>query len=195
MRVAITIVGVAVLAILGPAVAQPQTSPALSAVLNLCAREHADPTRVLRAADGAGWQPIAPSGKGGLLDLLNMAPKPNVRLKTEGPDRLMLTVEEMHRDTSSGDLIKRKCDVIDEGPGSIDVVGELERLLGAVPGDRATGAAMWIYLEDPQGKHFLPSAAEAQNRELERGQTVVSLGAVNSPKAGVFYTEAMLTRR
>lgn len=182
MRLILAIAVAATLSASPMARAETPASPVLAAAEAFCLRDHAIATRVLADADAAGWTPIAGAGPNDhrLLDMFGMVANPNVRLKTDGEDHLMLRVHEVGADTSPAGLISRSCDVADEGPGSPSLHEEVRRLMNAAPSTQRGALALWYYSEGPQGRRLL-SEAEATHRTPQQGEVLVALAAFESP--------------
>jgi hypothetical protein len=77
---------------------------ALEQADHLCAANHAEPTKVLAAADASGWV-TAGADAPDILEMFDMVADPTIRVKTIGSDHLMLKVTDQSREMASGRLV------------------------------------------------------------------------------------------
>ncbi len=174
-------------------------SLALSEAQGLCVQNHGRPEKVLALADASGWKPLAgdppPDGRPSLLDLFGVTASPDVRLKSVGQDQLILHVAQRIHSTRLGRVTTFICSVGDEGPGSSDLIAAMARQFQVPPTQSNRHVALWVYVDTPQGRRFLPASRTQQAKYMNSGRTLISMaGAVGQSEPAVFYSETELAR-
>jgi hypothetical protein len=181
----------------GIAHAKGLKSLALSEAENTCLKGDNQVDKVLAAADQAGWARL-PAISGSI-------PNPNVRLKDVGEDQLVLRVRLTVKDTPSGTIRTFRCSIFDAGDGSTDLSEALESRFqrpatdsnSVSGGEIEANALLWAFVDEPNGRTFLPNSTPALLQHLSAGQGVVSFsstrGGTADEKGTMFlYTESAI---
>ncbi len=172
---------------LGAGPAALAESPVLREAMTLCVANHAEPAKVLAAADTAGWR--QPS-----VDVLGLVPGPNWRVKAigGGPASFFLTVKEKTNDSNVGKLRTRTCMVSTDAPGSSGLPEAVQALMGRPPQQKAGTVWVWDYEEPPTGgRHFIAADDnKAFAQALTRGSVIVMSVDAKPIQRSVLYRES-----
>jgi hypothetical protein len=147
--------------------AQAAANPLVDAVQSLCMPNHADPAKVIAAAEAAGWGPLGPEGRAQAKDRFDTF-NPTMREKVSEGRRLLLVVGDSRVEGDGRMETRHRCWIESDRPNSEEVIGELQIWFGRDPTLKVGAVSGWAYVEEGGQRTFISG-----NSQMKVGATLV----------------------
>jgi hypothetical protein len=134
--------------------AQAAANPLIEVVDTLCIPNHADPTKVIAAADAGGWGPLGPQAMAqveGRFDAFT----PTMREKTSAGRRLILVVGDSPVPDGARTSTRHRCWIESDLPNSPSMLEDLKAYFGRGPTVAVSTVSGWAYVQDREQRTFV----------------------------------------